>query len=467
MRALSAWGQSESGIVRIAHSRLRLCHTAPAPYTDDVTDRLILITLLVKLGVVASVASVLARAATFRRLFFAEERRPEQTLALLAFFLVPLTLGVWIRTSVPNFLAADISFETIVLLGLLVGPRWATLGAAVLAVPAVLHSEYLALPFNVSVALLAGILGRFVEPDEIWSFTPFVDLSLYRWVKRILRRPRIDRQFLLLFLIVAAEACRDWIHARFPQKLFALVAKEPWVQVLVCLSAPIVVGIAIKVWNALRIEMKLEEQKHLLLEARLDALQRQINPHFLFNTLNSISSLVRTRPELAREMTIKLANILRALLKDHDTYVPLRSELSFTDDYLDIEVVRFGADKLHVEKEIDPDTLDVLVPSILLQPLIENSIKHGLEPRIHGGTVTLRSKLEGDRVIIEVADDGVGMGDRPHTGIRRDGAGIGMKNVQERLEVLYGNQAAFNVVSNPGRGTSVTIEIPADLPILS
>ena len=104
------------------------------------------------------------------------------------------------------------------------------------------------------------------------------------------------------------------------------------------------------------------------------------------------------------------------------------------------------------------------MPSILLQPLIENSIKHGLEPRIHGGTVTLRSRLEGDRVSIEVADDGVGMtGGRPRS-LRRTGAGIGMKNVQERLEVLYGNQAQFNVVSNPGRGTLVSIEIPAVLP---
>jgi two-component system, LytTR family, sensor kinase len=169
-----------------------------------VTDRLLLITLLVKLGVMASVASVLARASSFRRLFFAEQRRPEQTLALLAFFLVPLTLGVWIRTSVPNFLAADISFETIILLGLLVGPRWATLGGAILAIPAVVHAEYLALPFNVALAVLAGILGSFVDPEDIWSFTPFVDLSLYRWVRRILRRPRIDRQFLMLFLIVAA-----------------------------------------------------------------------------------------------------------------------------------------------------------------------------------------------------------------------------------------------------------------------
>jgi two-component system LytT family sensor kinase len=429
-----------------------------------VTDNLILITLLVKLGVAASVASVLARVTTFRRLFFAERRTAAQTAALLAFFLVPLTLGVWIRIAVPNFLAADISFETVILLGLLVGPEWAMLGGLVLAAPAVCHHEFLALPFNAALGLGAGLLGRFVEKEEIWSFTPFIDLSLYRWVRRNLREPRVDRQFLMLFLIVAAEACRDWIAHAFPRRLFALLAGQWWLQALVWLSAPIVVGIALKVWNTLRIELKLEEQKRLLLEARLDALQRQINPHFLFNTLNSITSLVRVKPEMARQMTVKLANILRALLKDHDTYVPLSEELQFTDDYLDIEVVRFGAEKLRVKKEIDPRTLAVLVPSILLQPLIENSIKHGLEPRINGGTVTLRSQLDGDRVRIEVADDGVGMGDRSASPLRSAGAGIGMKNVQERLEVLYGNQARFSVVSNPGRGTLVTIEIPANLP---
>jgi two-component system LytT family sensor kinase len=429
-----------------------------------VTDNLILITLLVKLGVVASVASVLARVTTFRRLFFAEQRRPGQTLALLAFFLVPLTLGVWIRIVVPNFLAADISFETIILLGLLLGPEWAMLGGVALSAPAVIHHEFLALPFNAALGLAAGLLGRFVEKEEIWSFTPFVDLSLYRWVRRNLLQPGMDRQILMLVLIAAAEMARDWIAYEFPHRLFALLASQWWLQALVWLSAPINVGIALKVWNALRIELKLEDQKRLLLEARLDALQRQINPHFLFNTLNSIASLVRMKPELAREMIVKLGNILRALLKEHDSYVPLSEELKFTDDYLDIEVVRYGAGKLRVEKEIDPRTLAILVPSILLQPLIENSIKHGLEPRIHGGTVTLRSRLEGDRVRIEVADDGVGMGNRPASALNRPGGGIGMKNVQERLEVLYGNEAKFNVVSNPGRGTLVTIEIPASLP---
>lgn len=428
------------------------------------TDKLILITMLVKLGVVASLASILARAASFRRLFFAEQRRPMQTMALLAFFLVPLTLGVWIRIVVPNFLAADISYEAIVLLGLLIGPSWAMLGGIVLSIPAEFHHEFLALPFDAAVGLLAGWLGAFVSKEEIWSFTPFIDLSLYRWIHRVLRRPRVDHQFLMLFAIAFGEACRVWLARAFPHRLFALTANPPWLRALVCLSAPITVGVALKVWNALRTEMTLEEQKRLLLEARLDALQRQINPHFLFNTLNSIAALVRSKPELAREMTVKLANILRALLKDHGSYVPMRDELKFTDDYLDIEVVRFGPDKLRVKKEIDPRTLEILVPSILLQPLIENSIKHGLEPRIQGGTVTVRSSLAGDRVRIEVADDGVGMEPNPASSLRRtDGAGIGIKNVQERLEVLYGGQAQFEMVSNPGRGTLVSIEIPAFL----
>jgi two-component system LytT family sensor kinase len=438
-------------------------HAPPRLYIEGVTNTLILITLLVKLGVAAAVASALARSRTFQKLLFAERRRPAQTAALMAFFLVPLTLGVWVRTKVSNFLAADISFETVILLGLLIGPGWAMLGGVVLSIPAVLHHEYLALPFNVAIGLVSGLLGQIVEREEIWEFTPFIDLSLYRWIRRNLPKPRIDRQFLMLLIIILMEILRESLARGYPGRLWALTPPSWGLLVLVWLSAPVVIGIALKVWNALRIEIKLEEQKRLLLEARLDALQRQINPHFLFNTLNSIASLVRSRPELAREMTVKLANILRALLKDHDSYVPLRQELSFTDDYLDIEVVRFGAEKLRVEKDIAPDTLDILVPSILLQPLIENSIKHGLEPRIHGGTVTLRSRLNGDRICIEVADDGVGMVGQPASALRRTGNGIGMKNVRERLEVLYGMQARFSVVSNPGRGTTISIELPVQL----
>ncbi len=425
-------------------------------------QKLILITLLVKLGVAASVSSALARSRVFQRLLFAEHRQRRQTLGLMAFFLVPLTLGVWVRIAVPNFLAADISLETVTLLGLLLGPLWAMLAALVMALPALLRGEYLAAPFLVAVGLVSGIFGRWVDREEIWSFTPFVDLSIYRWVRRNLRQPKFDRQILLLMLIACMEMARDWVAHRYPRQLFALETEAWWLQVLVWLCAPVVVGICLKIWNALRVEIKLEEQKRLVLEARLDALQRQINPHFLFNTLNSIASLVRRRPDEAREMIVKLANLLRALLKDHGTYVLLREELDFTDDYLDIEVVRFGPEKLRVVKDLEPGTLEVLVPSILLQPLIENSIKHGLEPRIQGGTITIRSRMQGANLVVEVEDDGVGIVLKPASALHREGAGIGMKNVQERLEVLYGNRARFTVVSRPGRGTLVSIEIPAE-----
>jgi two-component system LytT family sensor kinase len=173
---------------------------------------------------------------------------------------------------------------------------------------------------------------------------------------------------------------------------------------------------------------------------------------------------VRSKPELAREMIVKLANILRVLLKDREAFVPFSEELAFTDDYLDIEVVRFG-EKLRVVKEIAEETLAVVVPSMLLQPLIENSIKHGLEPRISGGTVTLRSRILGDgRLMLEVEDDGVGMDAEGDAGLRMGVAngigGIGMRNVRERMEVLYGSSAEVEMTSRPGRGTKVTLVMP-------
>jgi two-component system LytT family sensor kinase len=258
---------------------------------------------------------------------------------------------------------------------------------------------------------------------------------------------------------------------RYPTRFFELHSPDWLVELAICACAPVVVGIPLKIWNSIRIERQLEEQSRLLMEARLDALQRQINPHFLFNTLNSIASLVRSKPELAREMIVKLANILRVLLKNRDAFVPFAEEVAFTDDYLDIEVVRFG-EKLRVVKEIAEETLEVVVPSMLLQPLIENSIKHGLEPRIGGGTVTLRSRILSDgRLLLEVEDDGIGMETEPASELSAmegetlwvgaaNGNGIGMRNVRERMEVLYGNQAEVEIVSRPGRGTKVTLVMP-------
>ncbi len=377
-----------------------------------------------------------------------------------------LMLGVLVRVRVPNFLAADISFETTILMGILLGPLAAMGGGAAMAIPAMLHGETWSLPVNLIVGAVSGAFGRFVDAEDVWSFSPLIDLSIYRWIRRNLRRPHLDRQIMLLVLISGMEFLASQLSRLRPKRLYALWSNDWFVELGICLAAPVVVGIPLKVWNQLRIEDKLEEQTRLLLEAKLDALQRQINPHFLFNTLNSITSLVRSKPELAREMIVKLANILRILLKDREAFVPFSEELAFTDDYLDIEVVRFGA-KLRVVKEIAPETLAVVVPSMLLQPLLENSIKHGLEPRIDGGTVTLRSRFTDDgRLLVEVEDDGVGMprGRGSVGGVvpasLAAGRGIGMRNVRERMQVLYGNAAEVEIESRPGRGTKIRLLMP-------
>jgi len=197
----------------------------------------------------------------------------------------------------------------------------------------------------------------------------------------------------------------------------------------------------------------------------MEALQSQINPHFLFNTLNSIASLVRFDPDMARVLIVKLANILRRLLRKSDSFVPLREELDFIDDYLDIEVVRFGRDKLRVVKELDPATLEMIVPSMLLQPLIENCIKHGLSPQIEGGSIVVRSAVTGSMLNIEVEDDGVGMTVPGGSAAVMPGPGIGMSNVAERLKVLYGETASMMVSSSGRKGTRITIRLPAIAPV--
>ncbi|MGH9617060.1 MAG: sensor histidine kinase [Acidobacteriaceae bacterium] len=432
-----------------------------------IDSKLILITLLIKLGVAAAVSSALARSMVFKNLLLATRRTVGQMFGLLACICIPLALGVWVRIIVQNFLAADISFEAVILLALLLGTTPAIIAGAFLSIPALFYGEYLTLPFNLIVALIFGTYRAFVSEEDIWSFSPFVDLSIYRWIRRNLSRPRVDRQVLLLMLILGMQVFRNWIAHFYPRRLFALHTDSGWLLLAICVCTPVVVGIPLKIWNAIRIERKLEEQERLLMDARLDALQRQINPHFLFNTLNSIATLVRVRPELARELIVKLASILRVLLQDRDDLMPLREELQFADDYLDIEVVRFGIEKLRVVKEISPETLEILVPSMLLQPLIENGIKHGLEPRIGGGTITLRSRLQHDKLVITVEDDGVGMPveNGPHShrsGLLQAGTGVGMRNVRERMQVLCGPDAGFEILSRPGRGTRVILTIPVN-----
>jgi two-component system LytT family sensor kinase len=427
--------------------------------------RLILINLLVKLGVAAAIAAGLVRSVEFKSLLFRQDRSIKDRTYLALWLAISewigfhLALGIWVRFGAESTFAGDLSFEATVLLGVIAGRFAGVTGGALLAL---FNGAWVMIPVNVIVGLVSGQLRRFApNSEEVWRFSPFNYLSIFRWIRRGESRPSFsDWQMMFLFAIIGLRFLESQGRRWAPG--FPYAPHPLWVEVLIYATSVTVIVIELKIWNGVRLQIKLEEQEQMLLSARMAALQNQINPHFLFNTLNSVSSLVRVNPDTARELIIKLATILRRLLHSSDAFVALQEEIDFIDNYLDIEVVRFGADKLKVVKELDPESLDVMVPSMLLQPLVENSIKHGLSSKIDGGSIYLRSKLSDSHLTIEVEDDGVGMGSaqllEPPTGFGE--GGIGMANIAERLKVLYGETARMTVDSRNGTGTLVRLRLP-------
>ena len=200
---------------------------------------------------------------------------------------------------------------------------------------------------------------------------------------------------------------------------------------------------------------ELELERHLS-EARLSALQMQLNPHFLFNALHGISTLMYRDVEAADRMLIRLSELLRHALDRSGAHcVSLRDELGFLDRYLDLEQIRF-ADHLTVRREVDPAVLDAPVPNLILQPLVENALKHGIEPQVRPGVITLRALRQGPATLrLEVEDNGAGLDPS-----RAPASGIGLANCRSRLEQLYGGGASLSLRSGSDRGLCVVIELP-------
>jgi len=421
----------------------------------------LLVILLVKLAVAASLASVLTRSQRFQRMLLREERTLAQRVQMALVCAAIFGSGVWIRVLTHNdYAAVDLGLEGSLVMGMLGGYVTGLFSGVLISIPAMFNGELMSMPLLAAVGVLGGVL-RDVAPDKeaIWKFSPFPDLSLYRLVrKRDLRLPAFS--LLCVLVILLSELLRSGI-ARIGLPVFALqqkwIALPPWIVAAVYATTLFATVLPIKVWNSNRNEKKLEQQQLRLNEARLAALSRQINPHFLFNTLNSVTSLIRQDPDLARQVVYKLSNILRRLLRQQENLTVLREELSFIDDYLAIEMVRFG-EKLRVVKDIDPATLDMLVPSMLLQPIVENSIRHGLASKVDGGTVRIRSRLMGTRLQVLVEDDGVGIPESKLATLFDQG--IGVSNVNERLKVLFGDDYKMWIDSKPGEGTSTGIELP-------
>jgi two-component system LytT family sensor kinase len=430
--------------------------------------------LLIKVAVSASLASIVMRFGRFQRMLLRNERTLQERLHLALIFSLLFGASAAVRILSHNeYKAVDLAFEGAIIAGALGGYVSGLLTGILVALPGIYRLELMSLPLFAAAGLIGALIHDLApRREDIWHFSPFVDLNLYRLLRQALRlnRKAIQRRVVELAafnvacnsLVVVAEMLRWGVQLlgfRFGTfSLFEGPLLQSTAAFLISAATTLfAVTLPIWIWGSFRNERQLESQYAHLVEARLAALTNQINPHFLFNTLSSIATLIRINPESARDMIYRLSKILRRLLRKAESFSPLREEISFMDDYLAIEMVRFGA-KLRFEKQIEARTLDWPVPSMILQPIVENSIKHGLSSKIAGGTVRIKTWLDDGKLHILIEDDGVGIEESKLGGLFE--SGIGVSNVNERLRVLFGPRYRMAIESRPGEGTQTFLEIP-------
>jgi two-component system, LytTR family, sensor kinase len=425
--------------------------------TELSAEYLLLTTLVVQVAVAAVLSTMLVRFPWFRRILLTERRDWPERLVFAFSIGIPLAAGVGIRLLL-KFQPSDLTLPGSFLAGLIAGPYAGAIVGSMVGMTAMAGGEWIALPFAIGCGFAGGGLREICPKEAIWHFSPLFFTDLHRYVWRLVRRFEIDWVVILLAAPIGLEIILQALGLRFGiERISYHVPPAAWMLVLIVVATVMCVAVPIKIWNSARIEHRLQEQEKLLMAARVEALASQINPHFLFNTLTSILSLIRSQPETARVLIVKLSGLLRRLLSSQEHFVTLREELEAIDEYLDIEKMRFGT-KLHIEKQIDLASLDTIVPSMLLQPIVENSIKHGLEPKIGQGRIVIKSVREKGHTIIDVIDDGVGVSTQDAVTVK--GNGIGLRNVNERLRVIYGANYQLQLDSVPGGGTCARVVIP-------
>ena len=316
-------------------------------------------------------------------------------------------------------------------------------------------------------------IGRAFVTYFFWVLlTPVVFRFISRYsVERHNWRQRVAMHFAVAIVVaITADIFTDFVRVylfpsdlrwRFPFDPVRDIRQLWFLNELIIYFALLAAGIARDYF--LRYRARQEEAGLLrtqLVEARLEALRMQLNPHFLFNTLHAVSSLVEHDPRGVRRMIARLSGLLRYTLEESKTQeVPLRHELGFLRDYIEIQQIRFQG-RLEVIEEIDPETLDALLPGLIIQPLLENAIKHGVSKADRGGVIEIHSRRVGHQLEVSIIDNGPGI-ESSGDGVGDDSrSGLGLANTRERLQALYGDAQTLSLRSGSDGGTIATVSVP-------
>ncbi len=323
-----------------------------------------------------------------------------------------------------------------------------------------------------------GVISGLISGDYFVSFgisftigcTLFLIFAMdYRWIQPRLNQLPRDRRLILEILFATIETILGFVLAFWISSIifsFSMIDTPIWISILIGFGVFLIfrsIRYATQFYRDLKTKDLIEERlKTLAAQAELKALKAQINPHFLFNTLNTIAALTHTDPKKAEETIEKLAEMFRyALMSSERGKVSLREELSFTNRYLEIERVRFD-DSLRVVQEIEGDIYEVPVPPLVLQPLVENAIRHG-QGRDGSVDLMIRMTMQEGELAISIADQGSGM---PADFRSAKSEGVGLRNVDERLRKTYGEQHGLEIGSNVPHGAIIAFRIPIEQQIV-
>ena len=401
----------------------------------------IIFLVLIKLTFITIVAAMLANFDYFAHMLFSDKKTLKQRYILSSIFCGTLLIGAILRHSA-NYHALDYSIVGFFVTGVAVGFLPTLLSVAALSLFFVFYSgEY----FMAMLCFISATAGSMLyKPELFYNKRRVYNLTL--WMIPVT----------IIAAVIYRYSPQDWV--------FTLSNRTFEGDVVVALSDVLGVFLTLFLWRYYRTKLELVESAYNLDKSRLAILSAKINPHFLFNTLNTIAASIRINPNIAREIVFKLSEILRYVLSAENEYKPLQDEINFIENYLAIETLRFGETRLKVSINVDDNAKELNIPTMLIQPLVENAIKHGIVPLSdRRGELTIDVKSSNNNgigtLVIKVMDNGPGMvvNDRVLFG-----RGIGLVNVRDRLKLLYGDKAKLDFDSNLNRGTTATITVPAE-----